>query len=149
MEEAYVNAAHLFRRAGFGALHEEVEVYKHWPWADLVELVLDTGRAPAPPPFPDLSEGRSYYERWVDMIHYWLDLARRPVDQAPVVEKMVLFWSGVLCTSIKKVPVHRALMDQNHAFRTLGMGDYRSLLQNVGCTDARRSTRRRSTGRRQ
>jgi uncharacterized protein (DUF1800 family) len=131
MDEAYANAAHLFRRAGFGALHGEVEAYRNWAWTDLVDLVLDTSRAPAPPPFPDLSDGRSYYERWVDMIHYWLDLARRPVDQAPVVEKMVLFWSGLLCSSIDKVNDHRAMMDQNHVFRTLGLGSYHSLLHTV------------------
>jgi uncharacterized protein (DUF1800 family) len=131
MDQAYANAAHLFRRAGFGALHSEVETYKHWAWADLVDLVLDTSRAPAPPPLPDMSENRGYYERWVDMIHYWLDLARRPVHQAPVVEKMVLFWSGVLCSSLDKVYVPRLLMDQNHLFRTLGMGGYHTLLQNV------------------
>ncbi len=131
MDEASVNAAHLFRRAGFGALHEEVEHFKHWPWDDLVDLVLDTGRAPAPPPFPDLSDGRSYYGRWVDMVHYWLDLARRPVDQAPVVEKMVLFWHGLLCSGLDKLHNHRILMDQNHLFRTLGMGSYHTLLHNV------------------
>ncbi len=131
MVAGYDDAAHLFRRAGFGALHEEVEVYRHWTWEALVDLVLDTSRAPAPPPFPDLSDGRSYYERWVDMIHYWLDLARRPVDQAPVVEKVTLFWSGVLCSGIDKVPVHQALMEQNHAFRTLGMGSYHTLLHTI------------------
>ncbi len=136
MVAGYTDAAHLFRRAGFGALHEEIDVYQHWSWEALVDLVLDTSRAPAPPPFPDLSSGRSYYGRWVDMMHYWLDLARRPVDQAPVVEKMVLFWSGVLCSGIDKVPVHKALMDQNHAFRTLGMGSYHTLLHNVSVGSA-------------
>ena len=65
------------------------------------------------------------------MIHYWLDLARRPVDQAPVVEKMVLFWSGTLCSSLDKVQVHRALMDQNHTFRTMGLGSFHTLLHTI------------------
>ena len=131
MDEAYASTAHLFRRAGFGARHGEIETFKHRSWEDLVELVLDTSRAPAPPPRPDLSDGRSYYERWTDMVHYWFDLARRPVDQAPVVEKMVLFWSGMLCSSLDKVDDHQALMDQNHLFRTLGMGRYDTLLHAV------------------
>lgn len=131
MDEAYANAAHLFRRAGFGALHAEVEANKTRPWTELVDLVLDTSRAPAPPPLPDLSDGRGWYERWVDMIHYWMDLATRPVDQAPVVEKVVLFWSGVLCSSLEKVQVHRALMEQNHTFRVLGMGSYQTLLHSI------------------
>ncbi len=131
MVAGYADTAHLFRRVGFGGLHEEVERYQGWSWEALVDLVLDTSRAPSPPPFPDLSSGRSFYKRWVDMVHYWLDLARRPVDQAPVVEKMVLFWSGVLCSGVDKVPVHQALMDHNHTFRTLGMGNYDTLLQRI------------------
>ncbi len=131
MDEASANTAHLFRRAGFGALHSEVEAYKHLAWPDLVEMVLDTSRAPAPPPHPDLSENRSWYEKFVSMVHYWFDLSRRPVDQAPVVEKVTLFWSGVLCSSLDKVNSHRLMMDQNHLFRTLGMGDFRTLLHNV------------------
>ncbi len=131
MDEAAVNVAHLFRRAGFGALQEEIELFKHWPWDDVVDLVLDTNRAPSPPPFPDLSDGLSYYGRWVDMVHYWLDLARRPVDQAPVVEKMVLFWHGLLCSSMDKLYNHQKMMDQNHLFRLYGMGSYHTLLHSV------------------
>ena len=131
MDQAYLDAAHLFKRAGFGALHEELEVYRHWGWTDLVDMVLDTSRAPAAPPLPDLSEGRSWHLKWTDMVHYWLDLARRPVDQAPVVEKMVLFWHGVLCTSLKKTHRHRTLMEQNVTFRNLGLGSYHTLLHAV------------------
>jgi uncharacterized protein (DUF1800 family) len=131
MDAAYADAAHLFRRVGFGALPEEIERYKHWAWADLVDLVLDTSRAPALPPLPDLSEGRGWYRKWVDMTWYWLDQARRPVDQAPVVEKMVLFWSGVLCSALDKVQDHPAMMEQNQAFRTLGMGSYHTLLHTI------------------
>ncbi len=131
MDESYVNAAHLFRRVGFGALHEELEVFKHWPWEDLVDLALDTGRAPAPAALPDLSDGRGFYQKYVDMVHYWLDQARRPVDQAPVIEKMVLFWHGLLCTSMQKVYFHRSIMDQNQLFRTYGLGDYGTLLHKV------------------
>jgi uncharacterized protein (DUF1800 family) len=135
MDEPAVNVAHLFSRAGFGALAEEVNIYKHWPYEDVVDLVLDTNRAPTPPAHPNLSSSRGYHTRWVDMVHYWLDLARRPVDQAPVVEKMVLFWHGLLCSSMDKLYNHRQMMDQNHLFRTLGMGNYDTLLHAVS-TDA-------------
>ncbi|MGH1493415.1 MAG: DUF1800 family protein [Acidimicrobiales bacterium] len=131
MDEAALNVAHLFRRAGFGAVNEEVELFKHWPWNDVVDMVLDTGRAPAPGPFPDLSENLGYHSRWVDMLHYWLEQARRPVDQAPVVEKMTLFWHGLLCSSMEKLFNHKMLMDQNHLFRVYGMGNYDTLLHHV------------------
>lgn len=131
MDEASVNAAHLFRRAGFGGLLEEVDLFKHWPWVDLVDLVLDTSRAPGPAAQPDLSEGAGYYGRYVNMVHYWLDQARRPVDQAPIIEKMVLFWHGLLCSSLDKLHHHKLLLDQNNLFRSHGLGDYRTLLQAV------------------
>ncbi|MEM7271730.1 MAG: DUF1800 family protein [Actinomycetota bacterium] len=131
MDEAALNAAHLFSRAGFGGLREEVELFKHWPWNDLVDLVLDTGRAPAFPPAPDLNPDLGYSERYVRMQNYWLDQARRPVDQAPVIEKMVLFWHGLLCSSLGKLHNHRIMFDQNQLFRINGLGDYPTLLRHV------------------
>lgn len=136
MDEAYLDTAHLFRRAGFGALHQEIEQYKTWDWNDLVGMVLDSGRAPTPPPLPNLSSNSDSYGQYVDMVHYWLDLARRPVNQAPVVEKMVLFWHGLLCSALGKVHNHQILMEQNQLFRRDGLGDYRTLLQRVSIGSA-------------
>ncbi|MDH3293901.1 MAG: hypothetical protein OER95_06220, partial [Acidimicrobiia bacterium] len=87
------------------------------PWDELVDLVLDTSRAPALGRQPDLSNSRGWYERYVDMVHYWLDRARRPVTRAPVVEKMTLFWHGYLCSSIEKVDHHWMMFEQNQLFR--------------------------------
>lgn len=136
MDEASVNAAHLFSRAGFGGLREEVELFKHWPWADLVELVLDTSRAPSLPAAPNLSTSRGYSERYVDIQNYWLDQARRPVDQAPIVEKMVLFWHGLLCSSLEKIHNHKVMFDQNQLFRIHGLGDYPTLVRHVSLDSA-------------
>lgn len=136
MDQAYQDAAHLFRRAGFGALHDEVEAYKNWSWGALVNMVLDTRRAPASPPLPDLSEDRGWSDKYRAMTHYWLDQARRPVDQAPIVEKVVLFLSGLLTSSLEKTNDFEGLMDQNQAFRTMGMGDYRNLLHHVSTNTA-------------
>lgn len=125
------DVAHLFRRAGFGALQPEIETYSSWTWPDLVDLVLDTSRAPVPPPPPDLSDRNLGQQLTFRMLHYWLDLARRPVDQAPVVEKVALFLSGLLTHSVEKGQNHSGVMVQNQLFRTLGLGDYRTLLQAV------------------
>jgi uncharacterized protein (DUF1800 family) len=130
------DVAHLFRRAGFGALRAEIEVYQSWAWSDLVDLVLDGSRAPTPPAVPDLSdfsEGQALTHR---MLHYWLDQARRPVDQAPVVEKVTLFLSGLLTASVEKTLDHAGVMAQNQLFRTLGLGDYRTLLKQVSVNTA-------------
>lgn len=136
MDEASVNTAHLFSRAGFGGLREEIELYKSWAWGDLVDLVLDTGRAPSPPAAPDLSPHLGYSDRYTRIQNYWLDQARRPVDQAPVIEKMVLFWHGLLCSSLEKLHDHRLLFGQNQLFRTYGLGDYPTLLKKVSLDPA-------------
>jgi uncharacterized protein (DUF1800 family) len=136
MDQSYEDAAHLFRRAGFGAVHEEIEAYKNWGWTDLVNLVLDTSRAPAPPPLPDLSKDRGWYAKYKAMSYYWLDQARRPVDQAPIVEKVVLFLSGLLTSSLEKTNDFPGLMAQNQAFRTMGMGSYRDLLHLISTNTA-------------
>lgn len=126
--DAYTWTAHLFRRAGFGGLHSEVEAYRHLPWEALVDLVLDASNAPTPPPLPDLSDDRDYGTRWSEMVQYWLNLASRPVDQAPIVEKMTLFWSGTLCSSLDKTHTHLPIMQQNVLFRERGLGKYDRLL---------------------
>ncbi len=120
--------AHLFSRAGFGAVRSEVLAHKDKPWNELVDLVLDTSRAPALGAQPNLHPDRGWYDKYLDMMHYWLERSRRPVTQAPVVEKMTLFWHGYLCSSIDKVQNHKAMFDQNQLFRTRGLGNVADLL---------------------
>ena len=128
MESGFRDTAHLFSRAGFGALRSEVDAHKHRPWGELVNLVLDTSRAPALGAQPNLHPDRDWYDKYVDMIYYWLNRCRRPVTQAPVVEKMTLFWHGYLCSSLDKVQDHRAMFDQNQLFRTRGLGNVKDLI---------------------
>ncbi len=128
MTVSYWDVAHLFSRAGFGATDAEVMAHRNKSWPQLVDLVLDTSRAPALTRAPDLSPGRDWYAKWVDMVHYWLDRARRPVTQAPVQEKMTLFWHGLLCSGLEKVGDHRMMFEQNQLFRTRGLGNTRDVL---------------------
>jgi uncharacterized protein (DUF1800 family) len=128
MDRKYWDAAHLFRRAGFGATHSEIMAHKDKSWSALVDMVMDTSRAPRLAPAPDLSPGRDWYDKYVDMTWYWLDRARRPVTQAPITEKMTLFWHGFLCSSLEKVNDHKMMFDQNQLFRTKGLGGYQRLL---------------------
>ena len=128
MDRRFLETAHLFSRAGFGAVTAEVEAHKNKTWAERVDLVLDTSRAPTLAARPNLSDGRDWYDKYLDMLHYWLDRARVPVSRAPVVEKMALFWHGHLCSSLDKVQDHGAMFDQVQLFRSLGMGNVPELI---------------------
>lgn len=128
MTPEYRDTALLFSRAGFGGLHGEITKYESMPWADKVDMVLDLSRAPAETGLPDLSPGRDWYDKWVDMTHFWLERARRPVDRAPIQEKIALFWHGHLCSGLHKTGDHRAMFEQNRLFRRRGMGNVETLL---------------------
>ncbi len=128
MTPDYAATSLLFRRAGFGGLHSEIVKYETMPWEEKVDMVLDLSRAPADGSLPNLAPDRDWYAKWVDMNHFWLDRARRPVDQAPIQEKMVLFWHGFLCSGMKKVGDHRMMFDQNRLFRRHALGRFDTLL---------------------
>ncbi len=105
-------------------------------WPDLVEQVLDTSAAtPHSVGVPDLDETRlGWYETYVAMTWFWLERCR--TSHAPLVEKMVLFWHGHLCSSIEKVYQRQWMFDQSQVFRTLGLGNFEDLVQAVAVTPA-------------
>lgn len=91
-------------------------------WTDAVDRVLDLSSAPpATQGVPYLGENRGWYDRWVDMTHWWLD--RAATTPTPFQEKVVLFWHGLLCSGMDKVSDHQAMFDQLQLFRTMGTGD--------------------------
>lgn len=101
-----------------------------YDWPALVEQVLDTsGATPAGDGVPDLSESRGWYQTYLDMTWFWLERCR--TSNAPLVEKMVLFWHGHLCSSLDKVYQRQLMFDQNQLFRTLGLGNFEDLVQAV------------------
>jgi uncharacterized protein (DUF1800 family) len=93
-----------------------------------VDQVLDTSAAtPHWVGVPDLSESRGWYQTYLDMTWFWLERCR--LSRAPLVEKMVLFWHGHLCTSMDKVYQRQWMFDQNQLFRTHGLGNFEALVQ--------------------
>ena len=129
------DVAHLLRRVGFGGLPAEIRALTSLTWPQAVEAVLDTsGAPPLDQNPPNLDPNRGSWDRYVDMVWYWLERCR--TSPAPIVEKMVLFWHGYLCTSLDKVGNHRMLFEQNQLFRVHGMGDIETLLQLVAVQPA-------------
>jgi len=113
----------------------DIVALQAYEWPDLVEQVLDTSAVtPHTVGLPDLSEGRGFYRNFVDMVWFWLERCR--TSHAPLVEKMVLFWHGHLCTSMDKVFKRTLLFDQNQLFRTHGLGNFEDLLQRASVQPA-------------
>ncbi|MFV0257197.1 MAG: DUF1800 family protein [Acidimicrobiales bacterium] len=131
------DVAHLLSRAGFGGLPAEIAELQALDWPDLVEHVLDPSRAaPADVGVPtDLDgERRGYWETYVDLVWFWLERCR--TSASPLVEKMVLFWHGHLCSSVDKVYRRDLMLDQNQLFRAHGLGSFEELIQQMSVQPA-------------
>jgi len=127
--------AHLLRRTRFAAIPSEINALSALDWADAVEAVLDTSAAPSHTVgTPNMDPSRGSYQRFTDMVHFWLDRATN--SNGALIEKMVLFWHGHFCTSLDKTFDHSALLEQNQLFRATGMGSFLSLTHNVSLQPA-------------
>lgn len=128
MPTPFADVAHLLSRVGFGGLPAEINALTPLDWPDVVDAVLDTSSAPPiNQGLPNLDPSRSWWDRYVDMTHFWLERCR--TSPAPLPEKMVLFWHGHLCSGLQKVGNHQLMFDQNQLFRSHGLGDLENLLQ--------------------
>lgn len=113
----------------------DINALTAFDWPDLVEQVLDTSNVtPHHVGVPNLDENNGFYRNYVDMTWFWLERCR--TSHAPLVEKMVLFWHGHLCTSMDKVFNRQHMFDQNQLFRTHGLGNFEDLVQRVSVQPA-------------
>ena len=129
-------AAHLYRRAGFGASPKELDLAVSLGREGTVYRLVDYEKiSPAGldaflglygfdlAGFSDVPFDRfRQLQRWwyLRMLH-----APRPLE-----EKMTLFWHNHFATSIRKVEV-QPMYAQNQIFRALGMGRFGDLLLEV------------------
>jgi uncharacterized protein (DUF1800 family) len=112
----YAAAAHLLRRAGFGAPRKEIEKAVRRGQAKTVERLLHFKSSDARPKKDDLGKA----QRW------WL---LRMLGGAPALqEKLVLFWHGHFATSVSKVDDAAKMIEQNRLFRSMAAGKFRDLL---------------------
>lgn len=120
--------AHLMRRAGFGATRSELDACVADGYDAAVERLLNP---------PDASWMGDFMVRRFDheasgMINgpgsarSWL--YRMVTSNAPLQEKMTLFWHSIFATGVPKVINGRVLSDQIGMFRRCGMGRFNELL---------------------
>ena len=120
--------AHLMRRAGFGATHDELEALAAQGYEETVEQLL------SPESQPDINDALLYrYHPMAEYItapeHARMNWLFRMVNgKRPLQEKTALFWHHVFATGLDKVESARAMYTQIEMFREHGMGNFRDLL---------------------
>ncbi len=119
--------AHLMRRAGFGAQHQELEARAAKGYAATVEELLHPEEHPHG---MDLDLAERYFTEWS---HFTRGVPeyftfRMINSKSQLEEKMVLFWHGVLCSTHSKLNNYATLYNQIELFREFGMGSFKDLL---------------------
>lgn len=132
MGTAYSDVAHLLRRAGFDATPTEISSLASLELQSVVDLVLDTSLAtPMTFPLPANETGLGFYPKWRNYTNWWIDrMASTSSTQAPLVEKMALFWHMHFTSHLDQA-TPETLGAQFQQFRELGCGDFLPLLKAV------------------
>jgi hypothetical protein len=123
---------HLLRRAGFGATSAELSTYGALGFSGAVERLINYQ-----PVSEDTTENRLKalnlnLNKPLDQQRWWL--LRMSWTQRPLLEKMTLFWHGVLVSSYRKVGGARAyarMMLQNQFLRDHAFDTYDNILLGI------------------
>jgi uncharacterized protein (DUF1800 family) len=124
-------AAHLYRRAAFGANREELLAAERSGPAATLDLLL-RGRPDAADLLPTLTEAGQYAARKRasnPLRGWWLYCMLH--GGHPLREKMVLFWHNHFATSITKVQSSQLMFQQNNLLRQCALGKFGPLLQEI------------------
>jgi len=126
-----VQAAHLLRRAGFGATQQELENLLSLGREGAVDYLIHYERIDDSAMEQALAQQNYLQEplRLPSIQQWWL--FRMINTQRPLQEKMTLFWHDHFATAISKVTVEAWMLQQNELFRRLALGKFRELLVEV------------------
>ena len=120
--------AHLLRRAGFGATIEELNYYKSIGYEKTVAELLNPKKVTR---LPDHIVSRYHTETSATMGPYggpteWI--YRMISTNAPLNEKIALFWHTIFATGVSKLSGNIPMVRQISMFRNSGLGSFRDLL---------------------
>lgn len=121
--------AHLLRRAGFGATEAELDEYTALGFSGAVERLLAFELVDDSPVDQTLASLPLDLAKIEDAKFWWL--TRMLYTRRPLQEKMVLFWHTHFATANSKVGNPGLMLGQLTLFRTLGLGNFETLLQRV------------------
>lgn len=129
VNQEFALMAHLMRRAGFGAPFEELESRTAKGYEATIEELLEPDKQPG----MERDIMMRYKTEWVSQAGlegqqeewtYQMINSKRPLQ-----EKIALFWHGILVTGHAKCEYPRQQQLELDMFRTVGMGNFRELLQ--------------------
>ena len=131
--ESKYQIAHLLRRAGFGSTLEELNHYESVGYEKTVEELLtptDVTR------MPDSLIMRYHTETSATMGPYggpteWI--YRMVSTNAPLSEKIALFWHTIFATSVTKLSGAIPMKRQISMFRDNGLNSFDTLLISLSC----------------
>lgn len=124
-------AAHLYRRAGFGASADELdEATKKTP-GEIVEKLLDPSAETAEyrAEITDLSNASLATNDAANLSAWWV--YRLLTTPSQLLEKTTLFWHGHFATSAAKVEDPELMHTQNELLRKYALGDFPQLLLEI------------------
>lgn len=123
-------AAHLFRRASFGASIVEIDQAVDAGLQSTLDRLFDLAKATE---FDEemLVAGRvlASGEDSRGLAAWWL--LRMAKSPCPLLEKMTLFWHGHFATGAEKVINSRAMLAQNKLLRQHALGRFEDLVQGI------------------
>ena len=142
MDPVRADIAHLFRRAGFGALPTQLDELAPGGYEAAVEHLLDVGGGdPGTDPIPDPAvsstinwssdpafralQTKQVAQEETALRQWWM--TRMAAAERPLAEKMTLYWHGHFATGIDKVSYAGLMLTQNNIFRSQGLGSFLDL----------------------
>lgn len=137
----YADAAHLLRRATFGAKKSDVMTLLAKTPAQAVDMLLSASPANTPPaPINYVGDGANWTanEYSSDQINnqrltflqtwFFSVMINQPIS---INEKMVLFWMNHFSTGANAVKDSRYMFKQNEMLRVNALGNFRTLVKNI------------------
>jgi uncharacterized protein (DUF1800 family) len=123
----------LFRRGGFGATPEEVELALRRSPAEAVAMLMGERPDRNREGFEKESESIASAVRAggdIDRLAAWW-LHRMLHSPSPLTEKMTLFWHGHFATGADKVTDSELMYEQNRLLREHALGDFRAMVHGI------------------
>lgn len=117
-------AAHLYRRAGFGATRAELDEALRGTPAEAVDRLTA-----AEEDFEPMGRTVASGDDPRRLAGWWLYAMTR--TRAPLRERATLFWHGHFATSAAKVAVARLMFEQNLLLRRRALGDFAAMVQEI------------------
>ncbi|GAC1393783.1 MAG: hypothetical protein NVS4B11_25770 [Ktedonobacteraceae bacterium] len=131
-----MQVGHLLRRAGFGGTRDDINAYRNYGYAGAIDRLINYQQVS-----DDAMENRlkslnlDFTTKGTaipNMQRWWL--LRMAWTQRPLLEKMTLFWHGMLTSSFRKVGGPKAygrMMVQNQFFRDHAFDTFDNILLGI------------------